>query len=74
MADAKIVGARLEKGEGEWDATKIFVTFEDPEGQEIFLRDFFDDEIYVNPMNLLGKTEEEARDYIRELDIAYLRS
>ena len=68
----KIIKARNEKT-GRWDPVKIYVTFEGDD-QETYLRDFFDDEIYVNPDKLIGKTEEEAREYIRALDSAYLRS
>lgn len=68
----KIVKARNEKN-GKWDPTKIYVTFEG-ETEETYLRDFFDDEIYVNPDRLIGMTEDEAHDYIVALDVAYLRS
>ena len=73
MTDAKIVSARLERG-GKWDPVKIYVTFEGMPEQEKFLRDFFDDEIWVDPDRLIGKTEDEAREYIRKLDVVYLRS
>ena len=74
MADnqKKIIKARNERG-GKWDPVKIYVIYEGEE-EETYLRDFFDDEIWVNPDRLIGKTEEEAREYIRALDVAYLRS
>ena len=74
MADnqKRIVKARNEHGD-RWDPVKIYVVYEGEE-EEKYLRDFFDDEIQVNPVRLIGKTEDEAREYIRQLDVAYLRS
>ena len=68
----KIVKARIEKGD-KWDPCKIYVVYEG-ETEETYLRDFFDDEIHPNPDRMVGKNEEEARNYIYQLDIAYLRS
>lgn len=74
MADnqKRIVKARNEHG-GRWDPVKIYVVYEGEE-EEKYLRYFFDDEIQVNPDRLIGKTEDEAREYIRQLDVAYLWS
>ena len=74
MADnqKKITKARNERG-GSWDPVKIYVVYEG-ETEEKYLRDFFDDEIYVNPDRLIGMTEDQAHKYICDLDVAYLRS
>lgn len=71
-ATKRIVKARNEKGD-KWDPVKIYVVFEG-DTEETYLRDFFDDEIYVNPKDLIGMTEDEAREYIVKLDVEYLRS
>lgn len=70
--EKRIIKVRYEHG-GKWDPVKIYVIFEE-ETEEKYLRDFFDDEIYPNPDRMVGMTEEQAREYIRNLDVAYLRS
>ena len=72
MSEAKIVSARNQKN-GSWDPVDVFVKYEGSD-QEVKLTDFFDDEIYVNPTRLIGKTKEEALAYKHALDVAYLRS
>ena len=73
MANEKrITDARYERG-GKWDPVRIYVKYEG-DSQETYLRDFFDDEIWPDKDLLIGKTEDQAREYIRALDVAYLRS
>jgi hypothetical protein len=43
-------------------------------GEERFVFAWFDDELYFNPVELLGLTIEQARDLRQERDIRYLQS
>jgi len=51
---------------------KVTATFEDGSTKELF--DYFPDEISFTEAELVGLTEQEARDLFHQKDVAYLRS
>jgi hypothetical protein len=59
---------------GRWDLMKprVVATFSD--GEEVFLFDYFSDELRFREKEFIGLTEEQGRELFHTKDVAYLRS
>lgn len=74
-ADARITGVRITdriKRLGD-PKPQVWVTVEGVDG-ELFLFDFFNDEIDFHESELIGRTRMQAQDLYHKKDVAWLRS